>query len=61
MDNKKYVTNINGIDLFNTNTVQCSYLIFNVENVHPAIISKVEKWQREQNNNLQYWSNPVHC
>lgn len=61
MGNQKYVTNINGIDLFNVNIVQCAYLIFNVENVHPAIINKVEKWQREQNNNLQYWSNPVHC
>jgi len=43
----KYVTKINGVDLFNANAVQCAELIFHVENVHPAIIKKVEQWQNQ--------------
>jgi hypothetical protein len=57
---KEYVTVINNVDLFKANTVQCAYLIYNVDNVHPAIIKKVEQWQKEQGNN-SYWNNPLHC
>ena len=57
---EKYITEINGVDLLTANTVQCAYLIFNVENVHPAIIRKVEKWKAEQVKN-SYWRNPLHC
>ena len=57
---EKYITEINGVDLLTANAVQCAYLIFNVENVHPAIIRKVEKWKAEQVKNL-YWRNPLHC
>ena len=57
---EKYITEINGVDLLTANAVQCAYLIFNVENVHPAIIRKVEKWRAEQAKN-SYWKNPLHC
>jgi hypothetical protein len=57
---KDYVTIINGVDLFEANIIQCAYLIFNVENVQPAIIKKVEQWQQQQINNC-YWNNPLHC
>ena len=61
MDNKqKYVTVINGVDLFKANTVQCACLIFNIDNVHPAILEKVEEWQQKQMYN-SYWENPLHC
>ena len=56
----KYIIEINGIDLLTANAVQCACLIFNVENVHPAIISKVEKWRAKQTEN-SYWKNPLHC
>ena len=41
----KYITEIDGVDLFKANAVQCAELIFHVENVHPAIIEKVKQWQ----------------
>lgn len=57
---KKYIPEINGIDLITANAVTCAYLIAGVENVHPEVIRKVEKWQKEQEQN-PYWTNPTHC
>jgi len=60
MQKQNYITVIDGVDLFTANTIQCAYLIANVENVHPAIIKRVEEWQKKQTNNF-YWNNPLHC
>lgn len=56
----KYVTMVNGIDLFHANDVTCAYLVFGIENVHPAILQRVREWQAKQSDN-QYWANPLHC
>jgi hypothetical protein len=47
----KYITHINEIDLLKANAIQCAELIFNVNNIHPAIIRKVEHWQEQQRKN----------
>ena len=48
---EKYITHINGIDLFKANAIQCAELIFNVNNIHPIILQKVKKWQDTQRKN----------
>lgn len=51
---KKYVTEINGIDLFVVNIPYCALVIKGIKNVHPAILKRVADYIAKQFNGVQW-------